>query len=306
LKDPKRPIGTFLFLGPTGVGKTELAKALAQFLFDDEDALLRVDMSEYREGHTVSRLFGAPPGYVGYDQGGQLTEQVRRRPFRVILFDEIEKAHPEVWNTLLQIMDDGRMTDGHGRVVDFRNTVIIMTSNVGAEAVKRGKLGFMTPELDETQLKEGEYSKQLKRLFRPEFLNRIDEMIVFDPLSKDNVREIVVLLMGEIQKRLDEMGITVELTEAARTHLADTGYDPEYGARPLRRLLQKRVENELSRRLLRGDYQTGDHVIVDYRENEDGEMALIFDRQEPEPIAVEWSKTEASEAQSAEDKASDR
>jgi ATP-dependent Clp protease ATP-binding subunit ClpC len=306
LKDPKRPIGTFLFLGPTGVGKTELAKALAQFLFDDEDALLRVDMSEYREGHTVSRLFGAPPGYVGYDQGGQLTEQVRRRPFRVILFDEIEKAHPEVWNTLLQIMDDGRMTDGHGRVVDFRNTVIIMTSNVGAEAVKRGKLGFMTPELDETQLKEGEYSKQLKRLFRPEFLNRIDEMIVFDPLSKDNVREIVVLLMGEIQKRLDEMGITVELTEAARTHLADTGYDPEYGARPLRRLLQKRVENDLSRRLLRGDYQTGDHVIVDYRENEDGEMALIFDRQEPEPIAVEWSKTEASEAQSAEDKANDR
>jgi ATP-dependent Clp protease ATP-binding subunit ClpC len=306
LKDPKRPIGTFLFLGPTGVGKTELAKALAQFLFDDEDALLRVDMSEYREGHTVSRLFGAPPGYVGYDQGGQLTEQVRRRPFRVILFDEIEKAHPEVWNTLLQIMDDGRMTDGHGRVVDFRNTVIIMTSNVGADAVKRGKLGFMTPELDETQLKEGEYSKQLKRLFRPEFLNRIDEMIVFDPLSKDNVREIVVLLMAEIQKRLDEMGITVELTDAARTYLADTGYDPEYGARPLRRLLQKRVENELSRRLLRGDYQTGDQVIVDYREDENGEMALIFDRQEPEPIAVEWSKTEASRAQSAEDKTSDR
>ncbi|MBX2997272.1 MAG: AAA family ATPase [Caldilineaceae bacterium] len=306
LKDPKRPIGTFLFLGPTGVGKTELAKALAQFLFDDEDALLRVDMSEYREGHTVSRLFGAPPGYVGYDQGGQLTEQVRRRPFRVILFDEIEKAHPEVWNTLLQIMDDGRMTDGHGRTVDFRNTVIIMTSNVGAEAVKRGKLGFMTPELDESQIKEGEYSKQLKRLFRPEFLNRIDEMIVFDPLSRENVREIVVLLMGEIQKRLDEMGITVELTEAARTHLADTGYDPEYGARPLRRLLQKRVENELSRRLLRGDYQTGDQVVVDYCENEDGEMELVFDRVEPEPIAVEWSKTETSEAQSAEDKKNER
>jgi ATP-dependent Clp protease ATP-binding subunit ClpC len=306
LKDPKRPIGTFLFLGPTGVGKTELAKALAHFLFDDEDALLRVDMSEYREGHTVSRLFGAPPGYVGYDQGGQLTEQVRRRPFRVILFDEIEKAHPEVWNTLLQIMDDGRMTDGHGRVVDFRNTVIIMTSNVGAEVVKRGNLGFMTPELDETKLKEGEYSKQLKRMFRPEFLNRIDEMIVFDPLSRDNVREIVVLLMGEIQKRLDEMGITVELTEAARTYLADIGYDPEYGARPLRRLLQKRVETELSRRLLRGDYQTGDQVIVDYRENEDGEMTLVFDRQEPEPIAVEWSKTEASEARSAEEPKADR
>jgi ATP-dependent Clp protease ATP-binding subunit ClpC len=177
---------------------------------------------------------------------------------------------------------------------------------VGAEAVKRGKLGFMTPELDETQIKDGEYSKQLKRLFRPEFLNRIDEMIVFDPLSKDNVREIVVLLMAEIQKRLDEMGITVELTEAARTYLADTGYDPEYGARPLRRLLQKRVENELSRRLLRGNYQTGDQVIVDYRENEDGDMELFFDRQEPEPIAVEWSKTEASEAQSAEDKKNER
>jgi ATP-dependent Clp protease ATP-binding subunit ClpC len=306
LKDPKRPIGTFLFLGPTGVGKTELAKALAAFLFDDEDALLRVDMSEYREGHTVSRLFGAPPGYVGYDQGGQLTEQVRRRPFRVILFDEIEKAHPEVWNTLLQIMDDGRMTDGHGRTVDFRNTVIIMTSNVGAEVVKRGSLGFMTPELDESKLKEDEYSKQLKRMFRPEFLNRIDEIIVFDPLTRENVREIVVLLMGEIEKRLDEMGITVELTEAARSHLAEIGFDAEYGARPLRRLLQKRVENELSRRLLRGDYQTGDHIVVDWRENEEGAMELIFERQEPEPIAVEWSTSEASEAQSADDKNKER
>ncbi len=306
LKDPKRPIGTFLFLGPTGVGKTELAKALAQFLFDDEEALLRVDMSEYREGHTVSRLFGAPPGYVGYDQGGQLTEQVRRRPFRVILFDEIEKAHPEVWNTLLQIMDDGRMTDGQGRTVDFRNTVIIMTSNVGAEAVKRGKLGFMTPELDESKLKEGEFSKALKRLFRPEFLNRIDESIVFESLTKENVREIVLLLMGEIRKRLDEMGITVELSEAARSHLAEVGFDAEYGARPLRRLLQKQVENELSRRLLRGEYQTGDHVIVDYRQTDEGKEELVFDRQEPEPIAVEWSATEPSDAQSAEESANGR
>jgi ATP-dependent Clp protease ATP-binding subunit ClpC len=294
LKDPRRPIGTFLFLGPTGVGKTELAKALAAFLFDDEEALLRVDMSEYREGHTVSRLFGAPPGYVGYDQGGQLTEQVRRRPFRVILFDEIEKAHPEVWNTLLQIMDDGRMTDGQGRTVDFRNTVIIMTSNVGAEVVKRGNLGFMTPELDESKLKEDEYGKALKRMFRPEFLNRIDETVVFDPLTRENVRQIVGLLMGDIEKRLDEMGITVDLTEAARDHLAAVGFDAEYGARPLRRLLQKRVENELSRRLLRGEYQTGDHVIVDYRENAEGEMELVFERQEPEPIAVEWSTTEAN------------
>jgi ATP-dependent Clp protease ATP-binding subunit ClpC len=287
------------------VGKTELAKALAEFLFDDEDALLRVDMSEYREGHTASRLFGAPPGYVGYEQGGQLTEQVRRRPFQVILFDEIEKAHSEVWNTLLQIMDDGRMTDGQGRTVDFRNTVIIMTSNVGAEAIKRGNLGFMTPELDETKLKEGEYSKQLKRLFRPEFINRIDEIIVFEPLSRAHVSEIVVLLMGEIQKRLDEQGVSVELTDAASSYLADLGYDAEYGARPLRRLLQKRVETELSRRMLGGEYQTGDHIVVDYRENDEGEKELVFDRQEPEPIAVEWSTAERSEAQSSDDSAND-
>lgn len=293
LKDPRRPIGTFLFLGPTGIGKTELAKALAAFLFDDEDALLRVDMSEYREGHTVSRLFGAPPGYVGYEQGGQLTEQVRRRPYQVVLFDEIEKAHPEVWNTLLQIMDDGRMTDGQGRTVDFRNTVIIMTSNVGAESVKRGPLGFATPELDENALLQGEYSKQLKRLFRPEFLNRIDETIVFDPLTKADVREIVALLMKEIEQRVDEMGIKVELTEAARNYLADTGYNAEYGARPLRRLLQKRVENELSKRLLRGEYQTGDEVLIDYAAPDtDGEPELVFLRKEPEPIAVEWSTGE--------------
>ncbi len=221
LKDPKRPIGTFLFLGPTGVGKTELAKTLAAFLFDDEDALLRVDMSEYREGHTVSRLFGAPPGYVGYDQGGQLTEAVRRRPYRVILFDEIEKAHPEVWNALLQVMDDGRMTDGQGRTVDFRNTVIIMTSNVGAEAIKRSPLGFSTPELDENAIASHEYSKQLKRLFRPEFLNRIDETVVFDALSKSNVPEIVRILMQEIVTRMDEMGVGVELTDGAAAHLAE-------------------------------------------------------------------------------------
>lgn len=182
LKDPRRPIGTFLFLGPTGIGKTELARALAAFLFDSEDALLRVDMSEYREGHTVSKLFGAPPGYVGYEQGGQLTEQVRRRPYQVLLFDEIEKAHPEVWNTLLQIMDDGHMTDGHGRTVNFRNTVVIMTSNVGTESIKLGPLGFATPELDESTLAHSEYSKQMKRLFRPEFLNRIDETIIFDSI----------------------------------------------------------------------------------------------------------------------------
>ncbi len=299
LKDPRRPIGTFLFLGPTGIGKTELARVLAAFLFDSEDALLRVDMSEYREGHSVSKLFGAPPGYVGYEQGGQLTEQVRRRPYQVLLFDEIEKAHPEVWNTLLQIMDDGHMTDGQGRTINFRNTVVIMTSNVGAESIKRGPLGFATPELDENALAQGEYSKQMKRLFRPEFLNRIDETIVFDQLTKENVRDIVSLLMEEIAQRLDEIGISVEMTEIARHHLADTGYHAEYGARPLRRLLQKRVENELSKRLLRAEYRTGDEILIDFAPAQDGEEGkLIFVRKVPEPIAVEWSPGKQAEANS--------
>ncbi len=302
LKDPRRPIGTFLFLGPTGIGKTELAKVLAAFLFDSEDALLRVDMSEYREGHTVSKLFGAPPGYVGYEQGGQLTEQVRRRPYQVLLFDEIEKAHPEVWNTLLQIMDDGHMTDGQGRTVNFRNTVVIMTSNVGAESIKRGPLGFATPEFDEAALAQGEYSKQMKRLFRPEFLNRIDETIIFDSLSRENVRDIVSLLMEEIALRLDEIGIGVEMTEAARDHLADTGFHAEYGARPLRRLLQKRIENELSKRLLRAEYRTGDEILIDFvPAQDDGEGELTFVRKDPEPIPVEWSPGKQAEANSDRD-----
>ena len=300
LKDPRRPIGTFLFLGPTGVGKTELAKALAAFLFDDEEALLRVDMSEYREAHTVSRLFGAPPGYVGYEQGGQLTEQVRRRPYQVVLFDEIEKAHPEVWNALLQIMDDGRLTDGQGRVVDFRNTVVIMTSNVGAEVVKRSPLGFVTPELDSDKFAEGEYSAQLKRLFRPEFLNRIDETIIFGSLSKEDMAQIVALLMEDIRKRVQEMGIDVELTEAASAHLAEIGYDPSYGARPLRRVLQRQVENELSKRLLRGEYQTGDRIVVDYVADEDGEEKLVFRREDPQPIPVEFPTAADQEHESNE------
>ncbi len=291
LKDPRRPIGTFLFLGPTGVGKTELARALAAFLFDDDEALLRIDMSEYREPHTVSRLFGAPPGYVGYDQGGQLTEQVRRRPYQVILFDEVEKAHPEVWNALLQIMDDGRLTDGQGRTVDFRNTVVIMTSNVGAEVVKRGPLGFSTPEFDESKHTQGEYSAQLKRLFRPEFLNRIDETIVFDSLNRSDIRRIVMLLMDDIDKRMQELGFTVELTEAAADHIAEIGYDPNYGARPLRRLLQRNVENELSKRLLKGEYRTGDHVVVDYDPQATGDNKLTFHLVEQAPIPVELPVT---------------
>ncbi len=287
LKDPKRPIGVFLFLGPTGIGKTELARALAGFMFDDDEALLRIDMSEYREPHTVSRLFGAPPGYVGYDQGGQLTEQVRRRPYQVILFDEVEKAHPEVWNSLLQIMDDGRLTDGQGRTVDFRNTVVIMTSNVGAEAVKRGPMGFSTPEFDESKYSQGEYVNQLKRLFRPEFLNRIDETIVFDVLTKEQIQQIVKLLMTEISKRMEELGFTVELSDAAAAHVAEIGYDPNYGARPLRRLLQRRVENELSKRLLQGEYKTGDHVVIDYNADAEGENKLTFTIVEQAPFAVE-------------------
>ena len=288
LKDPKRPIGTFLFLGPTGVGKTELAKALAGFMFDDDDALLRIDMSEYREPHTVSRLFGAPPGYVGYDQGGQLTEQVRRRPYRVILFDEVEKAHQDVWNSLLQIMDDGRLTDGQGRNVDFRNTVVIMTSNVGADAIKRGPLGFATPSFDESKYTQSEYAGQLKRLFRPEFLNRIDEIIVFETLTRPQIHQIVKLLMKDIAQRMDELGFTVEMTDAAADYIAEVGYDPAYGARPLRRLLQRQVENELSKRLLRGEYQTGDHVRVDYDAAAPGESKLVFHLQEQEPIPVEF------------------
>ena len=241
LKDPSRPIGSFIFIGPSGVGKTELAKALAWFMFDDEEALVRIDMSEYREQHTVSRLFGAPPGYVGYEEGGQLTEAVRRRPYRVVLFDEIEKAHPEVWNALLQILDDGRMTDGQGNVVDFRNTVLIMTSNLGTEYVtKGGTLGFLTQKADDDErAMHDKIEKALKGAFRPEFLNRVDEIIMFSPLSIEQMEEIVVLQMKEVQDRLNEHDITVQLTDAARNWLAKEGYDPAFGARPLRRAIQK-------------------------------------------------------------------
>lgn len=265
MKDPRRPNGSFIFIGPSGVGKTELAKALAEFLFEDEDALVRIDMSEYREQHTASRLFGAPPGYVGYEEGGQLTEAVRRRPYRVILFDEVEKAHPEIWNTLLQILDDGRLTDGQGRVVDFRNTVLIMTSNLGTEFVKRGgTLGFLGNSLDEEEKQSHEkIEKALKSTFRPEFLNRIDEIIMFSPLSKDQMIKIVELQIKEIQDRLLEHDVAIELTESARMWLADAGYDPLFGARPLKRALQKHVESPLSTELLAGNFSAGDTILVD-------------------------------------------
>ncbi|HEX6305482.1 MAG TPA: AAA family ATPase [Anaerolineales bacterium] len=265
LKDPRRPIGSFIFIGPSGVGKTELAKALAEFMFDDQDALVRIDMSEYREQHTVSRLFGAPPGYVGYEEGGQLTEAVRRRPYRVVLFDEIEKAHPEVWNALLQILDDGRLTDGQGRIVDFRNTVLIMTSNLGTEYVRRsGSLGFLqyNDNAEERQAHE-KIEKALKDAFRPEFLNRVDEIITFSALSREQMRKIVDLQMNEVQERLSDHDLTVELTPAARDWLADVGYDPDFGARPLKRALQKHVESPLSISLLSGEFSSGDTIVVD-------------------------------------------
>ncbi len=268
LSDPSRPIGSFIFIGPSGVGKTELAKALAWFMFDDEEALVRIDMSEYREQHTVSRLFGAPPGYVGYEEGGQLTEAVRRRPYRVILFDEIEKAHPEVWNALLQILDDGRLTDGQGNVVDFRNTVLIMTSNLGTEYVRKGgTLGFLSGKVDDAERESHDkIEKALKGAFRPEFINRIDEIIMFSPLSIEQMEEIVVLQMKEVQDRLNEHNISVELSDAARKWLAKACYDPAFGARPLRRAIQKNVESPLSMELLGGKYKDGAIVRVDVDE----------------------------------------
>ncbi len=273
LKDPRRPIGSFMFLGPTGVGKTELARTLAWFLFDDENAMVRLDMSEYQERHTVSRLVGAPPGYVGYEEGGQLTEAVRKRPYRVILLDEIEKAHPDVFNSLLQLIDDGRLTDGHGRTVDFRNTVIIMTSNAGAELIKRDmSLGFATKK-DEAQVekKSHEIMKErvmgeVKKMYRPEFLNRLDGIIVFHELAQGQIRQIVDLMVKDLQKRLEERKLSIEVTDAAKSWLAKEGFDPVYGARPLRRAIEQYVENPLSTRLLRGEFSPGDTIVVDLTE----------------------------------------
>ncbi|MBW8011650.1 MAG: AAA domain-containing protein [Chloroflexi bacterium] len=282
LKDPKRPIGSFIFIGPSGVGKTELAKALAEFMFEDEEALVRIDMSEYREQHTASRLFGAPPGYVGYEEGGQLTEAVRRRPYRVILFDEIEKAHPEVWNALLQILDDGRLTDGQGRTVDFRNTVLIMTSNLGTEFVRKsGSLGFLQSSDDEEIRQSHEkIERALKKTFRPEFLNRIDEIITFSALSLEDMSKIVDLQMKEICERLDERGLRVELTKKSRAWLAEQGYDPEFGARPLKRALQKLIESPLSVRLLQGEFSDGDTVTADV-DKEAGELVFKLKKKAP-------------------------
>ena len=296
LKDPHRPIGSFLFLGSSGVGKTELAKALAWFLFEDENAMVRIDMSEYREGHTVSRLFGAPPGYVGYDEGGQLTERVRRRPYQVVLFDEIEKAHPDVWNALLQLLDDGRLTDGQGRKVSFANTVVIMTSNLGTEFAKKGgTLGFMKSDPDGTQpIDHKKIEDALKKAFRPEFLNRVDETIIFAPLSIPDVERIADLQLREIRSRLGEQGLTIEMTDAARKWLARQGYDPLYGARPLRRAMQKFIEGPLSVQLLQGAFKAGDSVIVDAGPDNSG---IVFRRGGPEePVAAPGLAEQSGEA----------
>ena len=267
MKDPDRPVGSFMFLGPTGVGKTELARALAQYLFDDEQNMVRVDMSEYMEKHTVSRLVGAPPGYVGYDEGGQLTEAVRRRPFRVVLFDEIEKAHPDVFNVLLQILEDGRLTDGHGRTVDFRNTVVIMTSNVGTGQADRPAVGFLREAEDQSVQMRASVEEALKSAFRPEFLNRVDEIVIFDTLSTEQVRRIVDLMVKEVQDRLMEHGVSMSLTDGSKDWLGQEGFDPVLGARPLRRARQRYVENVLSKKILSGEFDSGDEIVVDVDED---------------------------------------
>jgi ATP-dependent Clp protease ATP-binding subunit ClpC len=274
LKDPKRPVGSFIFLGPTGVGKTELARALAEALFNDEEALVRIDMSEYMERHAVSRLVGAPPGYVGYDEGGQLTEAVRRRPYTVVLLDEIEKAHPEVFNILLQVLEDGRLTDAKGRTVDFRNTVIIMTSNVGAQLIRNERtLGFARPEdeaNDYEKMKERVIS-ELHRTFRPEFLNRIDEIIVFHALTTEHIRAIVDLMLKDVAQRMKENEVEVAFSDSLKDLLAKEGFDEKFGARPLRRAIQRLVEDRLSEELLKHTFARGDKVQLDA---EDGEVQV--------------------------------
>ncbi|KHD85764.1 ATP-dependent Clp protease ATP-binding subunit [Bacillus ginsengihumi] len=280
LKDPKRPIGSFIFLGPTGVGKTELARALAEAMFGDEDAIIRVDMSEYMEKHSTSRLVGSPPGYVGFEEGGQLTEKVRRKPYSVVLLDEIEKAHPDVFNILLQVLEDGRLTDSKGRTVDFSNTIVIMTSNVGADALKRNKyVGFNVQDHAEADYKDMKEKvlEELKKAFRPEFLNRIDETIVFHSLEKKHLNQIITLMAKELSKRLTERNIELVLTDAAKEQIAEKGYDPEYGARPLRRSLQKNIEDRLSEEMLKGTVKEGQRVTVDYQ---NGDFVISSDAKE--------------------------
>ena len=285
LKEPRHPIGNFIFLGPTGVGKTELVRALAEFMFGTEDSLIRLDMSEYQERHTVSRMVGAPPGYIGYDEGGQLTEAVRRKSYCCVLLDEIEKAHPDVFNILLQIFDDGHLTDAKGRRVDFRNSIIVMTSNIGAELIRKGtNIGFMSRS-DESKTQEQAYERmkenllgELKKAFRPEFLNRVDGVVVFHSLTKENIRKIVDLLLMTVIQQLAEKGIKLEVTDAAKDFLGEKGYDEIFGARPLRRAIQDTIEDKLSDSLLRGQFRSGDTAIVDL----EGEEIVVH----PAPVGA--------------------
>jgi ATP-dependent Clp protease ATP-binding subunit ClpA len=279
LSDPDRPIGSFIFLGPTGVGKTELVRALAQYLFDDAKAMIRMDMSEYMEKHSAARMVGSPPGYVGYEEGGQITEQVRRRPYSVVLFDEIEKAHPDVFNMLLQILDDGRLTDGQGRTVSFKNTVVVMTSNVGTGMVDKNTIGFSVHATD----KRGEEMRKalldkLRAVFHPEFLNRVDDIIVFNALTREHLTEIVDIQLSTVTKLLKERKIGLEITAAAKDRIVSEGYDPQYGARPMKRAIQRLVQDPLAHKLMHGDFVEGDAVLVDVKE---GAGELEFSRLTP-------------------------
>ncbi|GIV27325.1 MAG: hypothetical protein KatS3mg027_1139 [Bacteroidia bacterium] len=278
MQDPKRPIGSFIFLGTTGVGKTELAKALAEFLFNSENAMTRIDMSEYQERHSVSRLIGAPPGYVGYEEGGQLTEAVRRKPYSVVLLDEIEKAHPDVFNILLQVLDDGRLTDNKGRTVNFKNTIIIMTSNLGSHIIQENFEGINNRNREEViERTKAEVMELLKKTIRPEFLNRVDEIIMFEPLTKEQVKDIVKLQIAQVSKRLEDQNIQIELTEDAVEALAEIGFDPQFGARPIKRAIQKNILNELSKAILAGTVKSNEKIVVDYL----GEQFVFMNKAEP-------------------------
>jgi ATP-dependent Clp protease ATP-binding subunit ClpC len=306
LKDPKRPVGSFVFLGPTGVGKTELTKALAKFLFGSEEALIHLDMSEFMERHSVSRLVGAPPGYIGYDDAGQLTEAIRRRPYSIVVFDEIEKAHPEAHNMLLQIMEEGHITDSRGRTVDFRNAIVIMTSNVGADLIQNNaSIGFELAQ-DEEAARDREYEemrtkllKSLKNAFRPEFVNRVDSVVVFHSLTRDNIRDIVSLELDKVRLRLDEKDIQLDITEEGVDALAAQGYNPEMGARPLRRVIQQKIENQLSDALLTGDFEEGDVVLVDAEfESEDQEpeeAEIVLKKGDPAAFGNDLNHEDAEE-----------
>jgi ATP-dependent Clp protease ATP-binding subunit ClpC len=294
LKDPKRPGGSFIFAGPTGVGKTELAKALAEFLFGDEDNLIQLDMSEFSEKHTVSRLFGSPPGYVGYEEGGQLTEKVRRKPFSVVLFDEVEKAHPDIFNSLLQILEDGRLTDSQGRQIDFKNTVIIMTTNLGTRDIAKGvQVGFQAGGDTKTSYErmKAKVTEELKQHFRPEFLNRVDDTIVFPQLSQDEIIEIVDLMIAKVDERLKDKDMGMELTTAAKVALATKGYDPVLGARPLRRTIQREIEDILSEKILYGELRAGQIIQVDHVEDAEGKRFTFLGALKSSPLADALLKT---------------